>query len=305
MIRGPYDLWPRLFADEVRRLAGLPWLPAVIEPLGYPKLWARFTADSFLSEMAVTGSEVGNFLAAVAWVKAGPKIARVTEEQYQVLQHVDVRLELADFTSPYPTLLVDLPPGHMHKAVIVYQYRPDICVAVSYSYDSRSDIVTLIYQRPGHFLEETLEKYGQDCDAAECAENLQSLRVAFNMALALSNFGCHADYLLPKEVERDRKLASEQTERGKRARQRLRESPRLVTFDREVVLHATRGHTAGTGEPTGGEKSFHWRRGHWAMVACGASHTERRRVLRRPCMVRADLLAVDESDTTTTYRSRP
>ena len=72
----------------------------------------------------------------------------------------------------------------------------------------------------------------------------RALRVAVNSCLALVNYGCHKEKLFPKQVENDRRLAQEKSERGEKARERLKLAVSVVCFNQEVVLHATEKHEA-------------------------------------------------------------
>jgi hypothetical protein len=124
----------------------------------------------------------------------------------------------------------------------------------------------------------------------------RALRVAVNSCLALANFGHHAEYLFPKELERDqRQMDREAREHRKErpARDRVKIAPRLVTFLRDVKLHHTEeSHEAG--EPQGGEKSTHWRRGHWHAVLHGVGKSQRKLKLYPPVLVRADRISEQE-----------
>ena len=217
MIKRPEDLIPKIMIEEFRRLAALPIPWATIEELDYPKFKVTPHVSTWLRGVSTTASDYCSHIAACAWIKDGPKIARVSETLYQLFSKVDVRMELKDFSMPFHTIVVDLPPGKLHKAVLVHRYSSSIMVMMCISHDYENDITTMVRQMPGTFVEASLEKYDdglQDISDFTC----QSLRVSCNMMLALSNFGHQCEAMFPKEVERDRKLGGEQSERGKKAR---------------------------------------------------------------------------------------
>ena len=91
------------------------------------------------------------------------------------------------------------------------------------------------------------------------------MRIAVNSCLALTHYGNHLNYLFPKELERDRQLASEDSERGRRARARIKLAVQVASFSQEVCLHRVSSRVRHDGGPTGSSKPCHWRSGHWAM----------------------------------------
>lgn len=238
-------------------------------------------------------------LAASRWLGEGPKVFRPTRDQQEALGQVAVNLTLEDYTQPHPSLMVmlDVPP---FVAALTCHVEGRLLVSSLMSLDHENDI-THTHLTNGKIIERSLLLCDDDIAHLK-GESLRAQRIAINSCLALSHFGCHLDYLLPKEVEQDRFFARERGERGDRARTRLALAVQECKLDREVVLHRDRRHGE-PGEPTGREMPFHWRKGHWAMVPCGVGKTERKRAFKRPCMVRADKLAVDASLITTEYRT--
>jgi hypothetical protein len=69
-----------------------------------------------------------------------------------------------------------------------------------------------------------------------------------------------------------------------------------------VRLHQVGGPIGGRGGGgVWGEKDWHWRRGHWARVACGEGRAQRRLAFRKPVLVRADKFPGGAGDFTTIY----
>ena len=311
MIKRPSEIFPALLLTEFRRLAKLDFPFATLQPLDFPTFRIDFHVPTFLKrlcqvsqkegEMDNSGGDAAGMVAAVAWIKEGPKIVRVRQDQYEALRHVDVNVELCDFKMPYPSLLVDLSEveGSLHTSCLVHQPNPDILICHSMSKGNIDDVATVIRHRPGVLTEESLERYDeslQNISVASC----QTLRVSLNMALALTNFGCQARVVFPEEKRRDEKLAQEESDRGERAKARLRETPMEVDFTHEVRLyHREGGHES---DPAGREVGFHWRRGHWAMQAHGPHHSLRKRIFRAPMMVRADLMTGEKAGGTVIYK---
>ncbi len=310
-IRRPADIWPGFLLDEYRRLARLPKPPVCLEPdpdNDETCFRCTKTCDSPYFQYCQSGQDYAGLLATVAWLREGPKIADVTEEQWQALSRVEVRLPVSGFAMPYPSLLINMPPGKMHKYVILHRADLDwrvwghaapvpVLIGCSVSHDNNHDVVTVARECGGEDLEASLGTFSLGVSSDEADSALLSLRVACNMALAMTNYGCQAGYVFPEEVARERKFIAKgdrPSRDGRKASGRLAEQPVLLKLDRTVELFHRRGGHA-TAEQTGREMPFHWRRGHWRRLP------NSKLVLVKPCMVRADLLLVSPDETTTTY----
>ncbi len=312
MIRRPSDLWHATLLSEYRRLANLSGPPVTMQldiEEGTTHFRCSPNVESPYFRFCREGQDYAGLLATVCWLREGPKIVNVTEEQFQALSNIEVRLSVADFSMPYPTMLVNMPEGKMHRCVILHRRetaddaKVSVLVGVSVSHDHTHDIVNVVRQSESE-IEESLGKFYGEVTSDEMEETRACLRVACNMALAMANFGCQSEYLFPKEVAAERKFILKGDRAGKSGRtasDRLHEQPMLVYLDRSVKLYHREGGTEAS-ETTGNEMPFHWRRGHWHTVLHGKGKTQRRLVLYPPTMVRADLMLVAAVDTTTTYR---
>lgn len=297
----PTELIPQPLHDELLRLGRLDPHWVQIHDLKDGSYEATARQDTWSRKIWAAGQDAFALLAASRWLADGPKIFRATEEQCRALEQVDVNLTLTDYSQPYPALLVELPKGLYSPFHSVLCFKDGTFLSCSlFSDGNLNDIVTTVRQT-AEPVETSLRKFDEDCrDLADKAA--PALRVACNSCLALSHYGNRLDYLFPKEVERDKALSKEWSDRGAKALARIPLAVQVVTFDQEIKLHRVeRGPTAEPGSPTGRHMPPHWRRGHWAMVPCGAGRIERRRVLRRPTLVRADLFVGDKSQTQTTY----
>jgi hypothetical protein len=127
-----------------------------------------------------------------------------------------------------------------------------------------------------------------------------SYRVAVNCCIALAHFKSVTCPMYPVEAESDMRLSKEDTERGRKARDRVGNMPVRISFDQSVVLSES-AESHRSGKHTGREVSSHWRRGHWCMQPCGPRNSQRRLLFRRPVLVRSDLFVGDTTDTTVSY----
>lgn len=254
--------------------------------------------------MTNNASDLLSFMAIGRWLVDGPKLFKATPEQCEAMNHVDVNILPREYTQPYPALMVVLPKEACPPFFAVLCYRDEtIAVFVLFSHDHKDDITTAVNLQSDKLLEWAIEEFKHDAaylrDVAAPA-----LRIAANVCLALSHYGCHLDYLLPKEVESDRRLARESTPRGERARGRLPLAMQVANFNQEIKLHHSRIEGSGgeASEPSGRQMSPHWRRGHWRMQAHGEGKALRKRVFIAPVLVRADMFIGDKGDTTTVYK---
>lgn len=238
------------------------------------------------------------------WAAQGPKTFIPTLEQCRALEQVEVNIPLVDYTQPYPALCVKLPKGIYDPFLAIICYldvtggpSPMLSCAML-SKGNLQDVVTTIAHTGD--IEESLQKFDVDCNDVQHVAPL-ALRVAVNSCLVLTNYEHRLDMMYPAEYASDAHLAEEDSERGQRARLRVRIAPQRVSFVQNITLHRSE-HRDGTGEPTGRELPFGWRKGHWAMQPYGAGSTLRKRIFRRPCMVRPDKLVGDAGGTSVTYR---
>lgn len=309
-VRRPSDCWPKFLLDEFRRIARFPGSPIVMEAkTDDPEQFrCKPAVASWFFASCQRGQDYVGFAASIAWLKQGPKIADVTEEQYQALAQVEVRLGVSDFQMPYPTILVNMPAGKMHRYTILHRCTStdgvEILIGASISPDNKHDIVTAVRHVEGKEVEDSIGRFYGEVTEEEGRATHESLRVACNYTLAMTNFGHQAAYLFPAEVAEQRKHVAKgnrEYKDGTTASVRLAEQPILIQLDRNVQLYHREG-SHEPGEPTGRELCFHWRRGHWRKQRVGKGLQETRIVFVKPCMVRADLLGgTDPTDTTTIY----
>lgn len=253
------------------------------------------------------GHEYLAMLAGSLWMLDGPKVFRMQEDQERALANVAVNLRVADFRTPFPSLLVDLKTVAPFRAVLVHHAGRALVLSMI-SADGESDVTTVVKanDRP---IEASLVKYDDTCRDVQDRAHLAA-RIGVNACLALTHFGHRLDrWLFEAERATDVGLiAKKPGDVAERARRRVALSPRTVVFDREVRLYRVEGpgsHDDGADETAViGEKSTHWRRGHWAMVRCGEGRTGTRPAFREAVLVRADRLQNgDRERITTTYRS--
>lgn len=233
------------------------------------------------------------------WLGEGPKVFRPTPEQTEALLQIEVGLTVEEVSLPYETLMVELSVGPF-KACILHKTPTNTLLCYLMSQGHTDDISTILANQ-ATVVEDGLKKFHPDAADLE-VEGHKAMRVACNAVLALTSYEHHLRLLFPKEYEADRRLARERTERGERARQRVKQAVQVVEFTQEVKLHTTEGSSFSPGEGTGASVTPHWRRGHWVMQAHGPQFSLRKRILRKPVLVRKDLFIGNVQNTSATYK---
>lgn len=339
MIQRAYDLFPQQLIDEFLALCAVnrnwveiettstednndgsyggykiwfnvPKLPPLMEDI-YKEQQSLPYGGSGVTGMVpqryrTTANDWTQFLACSRWLYDGPKVCRPCPERCEALQHIELRLRIDDLALPFPQLLVEFPPNTPGLAPFssVMVSRVDgkngdkLLVCCLFTPGHRDDVLSVVMDRPAPWvIDHSISTYGEECadlkDQARAA-----LRVAINCCMMLTGSLSH---LLPVEVINDRRLARENSPRGRRARHRLSLAVQVASFNQELEFRRTEG-SHPQGEPTGRTLGPHWRRGHWRMQPCGTGRQDRKRILIPPVMVRRDLFVGNTSDTGVTYR---
>ena len=306
------DVAPKFFTDELLRCAKLDrnWIEVIS---GFPMtLHANYQArvkpciKTWVEKAWEQGSDALSMKALSWWLLDGPKVFVPTKIQCQAMEHIEINLPVADYSQPYPAIMIDLRSmGYcpFESVLACHDFSGAHCVITCCinSHDHLNDIATTV-GRTDCMIEESVRKFDANITEDESSLACKVLRIALNSCLALSHYGNHIEYLYPKEVDSDRRLAREYSERGKKARQRLSLAVQKISFDQEVRLHRVVHKRVEPGEPTGREMPPHWRSGHWAMQPYGPTQSLRKRILRPGVMVRRDLFLGDDSDSSATYR---
>lgn len=301
----PHEWIPTTLITELTRLATIrrDWLRITHLPSNY--FHCEPLLPTVLREFCRTGSDWMGVYAQSRWLIDGPKVFIPTADQAIALEQVEVNLTLDDYQQPYPAIFIQLPAHQYTPFLGVLCCRVDpitlLCYLVSPGHDR--DITTAISKRQtDHLIETSLNRFDPDC-AADSDAARRALRVACNSCLALTNWPTALSPLYPKDEATDRYLAKygKSEEARRRAAQRVSLAVTRIAFTQQIVFHHTTGDAA-DGPATARQVTTHWRRGHWAMLACGPNHSQRRLTFRKPALVRADLFRGQDVDTSVTYR---
>lgn len=272
---------------------------------GYTLKLSREVQEAF-PLLRTDGNDWTSLQAISDWIGDGPKFACPDPARCDAMQRIEVRLKLNELGLPFPRVMVVFPDDRFkpYTATLVAKLDEMMCLA-SFTKDHTQDIATLVGENedPNWVIEWTLHKHKSDVELDEAVAVAKACRVALNCCLMLSGQIRFSD---PHLVASDSRLAKEKTDRGARARKRLKVATAVCEFDQTVyVRHEGPEGRSGEKTGTGSEKCCHWRRGHWHTVAFGTGRALRKKMLFPPTLVRKDLFTGEQSKTTTTYRQEP
>lgn len=303
----PTELMPKFAIEELLRLYKINknWISITTEPTnpGQFRCDINIQDRSWLRPYLTSGREMAMFLGMSHWLGNGPKCIIPTQEQCQAMQQVTVNLPLEDYQQPYPATVVKLTGEEYLPFLAVLCFvtpTPGISVFHLISPLNKDDITTVVRGGNAHLIEEDITNFREDCDNEKTAATL-ALRTAVNLNLAMVNYDTVLSYLYPKEVSADQGLSKERSERGERARNRLAVAVQRISFSQEIQLHKEEKCPTTTTKSSN-TVNTHWRKGHWAMQPYGEKNTLRKRIFRKPVLVRSDLFSGNLADTATTYK---
>lgn len=241
-------------------------------------------------------------LAVTRWLSDGPKMFLAKEHECLAMEAVDLNIDQADYQQPYPCIAVVFPRGMYDPFLGCLAFANDD-ILIGFLSAERCPVSAFVVRSYAKAvrMESMIHTFGENVRQWQ-EPGSKAFRVGFNLCLALANFGCQAEILFKKDFERDQRLAGERSDRGARARRRVALAAQRLCFNQEVRLHKDE-RPAGGGEPLGGSVTTHWRRGHWAMQPFGEKQSQRKRIFRKPVLVRADLFTGDMTKSSTTYRT--
>lgn len=289
----PEDLiHDEVMLEQLRWLGNLavPWL--TVEPTPPDGFRCQFYDGKIPFDVGVASvrspNEATSLYAVSRWLRGQPRICRPTTEQSEALAEVEINLELKDYSQPFEAVCVETPYAPF-RAVVCCQPSPDVLILNVIGDFTAGDVGVCLRQEEGRTIESFLALMDPDLDPYKAAV-IASERLALNMMLALSNFGCKSQPAYPKAQAADESLSKRTDEVGKRAARRVLLALQEVSFANTVVIRKpSRPPEVGDSVPTGRTTRPHWVRGHWKMAACGVGFSERRPVLVRPYLTHAEM----------------
>lgn len=270
----------------------------------------------------------------------GPKIFRPTPDQCEALQHAEARYSFKDYRQPFPVIILEIPQEYKEILKVKYdiQDSPQY-VLVNHDEKNRFITVSAFYNRaniithitPDRVEYETIEasltqnrdrrrdSMGAPSSESEkefdAAENVQRLGINFAMMMSLYSVKVlgpldPSGYKQWKQESTHRRRGGEFTNRAKEAQAKLAAAMHLIQFNQQVSFYDEIEEHIEVAQGVDIEKLHksprsHWRRGHFAMQACGIGRKDRKMIFRKPLLVRAKYFLGDMKDAAVTYTMHP
>lgn len=301
-----------------------------------PEMWKVLREILGVLEFDVIGTLWYDTLAKA--LAGGPKIFRPTPDQCEALQHAEARYSFKDYRQPFPVIILEIPDEYKEMLKVKYgiQESPQY-VLVNHDEKNRFITVSAFYNRgniithitPDREEYETIEgsltqnrdrrrdNIGSDESEKEfdAAENVQRLGINFAMMMSLYSVKVvgpldPSGYKKWEQESKSKRKDGELTNRAKEAQAKLVAAMQLIQFNQQVSFYDEIEERIEVAQGVDIEKLHksprsHWRRGHFAMQACGVGRKDRKMIFRKPLLVRAKYFLGDIKDAAVTYTMHP
>jgi hypothetical protein len=301
------------------------------------EMWTTLREILNVLEFDIIGSLWYDTLAKA--LAGGPKIFRPTPEQCEALQHAEAQYSFKDYRQPFPVIILEIPPAYKEmlkekygieespQYVLVNHDERNSFITVSAFYN-KSNIITHITPDRVEYatIEESLKQNRdrrrdntQHLPDSEnefnAAENVQRLGVNFAMMMSLYSVKVTGpidpnNYKMWEKESTSKRNNGEFTRAAKEAQANLAAAMHQIQFNQQVSFydeieeHIEIAQGVDIGKLHRSPRS-HWRRGHFAMQACGIGHRDRKMIFRKPLLVRANYFFGDVKDAAVTYTMHP
>lgn len=215
------------------------------------------------------------------WIAHGPKIFRPNRMQAEAMTHVELRID--EYSQPYRSLLIDVSdldlfPQLKPTGILLHHVQEVNAIAfliITREHDNDMNNIVSI----GDDLERAISKFNDEVPRQVREDATSLLRMGINFCLYLMSVDTAVEPCLRKEFDSNRRLAAENSERGRRAQKRCAADLRIVRIvhARDEKCYETTG--------DGKSPSPHWRRGHWRMQRHGPNNSLRKRILIKATFV--------------------
>lgn len=267
-------------------------------------------------------------------IGGGPKVIRLTNVDFEVLEKIDLTINISDYKQPFETMIVEWPEGyseareiknpragqydsmsrHLHEEThrplfAIIRHDPKMnAIFIVVALSSHDVYNTVIYLEDKTIEQELQDKFGLEAYQGslpitdeERRVYLGVMRAALNACLYVSDFGHVAEGPdNPKHHQRlqhfvDVARKSKDPARLAKAQRELRRHPMIYSIEQDVRLKVTRSRER-NGD-TGRTVGPHWRRGHHRQQRYGKGLTEKKRIWIFPTQVNWDFFDGDSKDT--------
>lgn len=271
----------------------------------------------------------------------GPKVLRLRNLDFAILEQTDVNLHICDYTQPYKTIIVELPEAYQDTKEVPdilngmvnflnYRFHSDrhkpVCAVVCHEksieaimvtvYMETADCYSILLSEADLTIEEQIEKKialgpfdkSLPIHQEESIMYKQVIKAALNACLFADEMGMKKDGSNNEKHRRrlehfvDVARKSNDKKRLAKAQRELNSIPIYYSFEQEVKL-ITETPPRPDGDGNGGwYVKPHWRRGHYRMQRHGKGLTEKKRLRIEAVFVNEWLYKGDGKDAKTTLQ---
>jgi hypothetical protein len=264
----------------------------------------------------------------------GPKILRLTNVDFEVLEKIDLTINISDYKQPFETMIVEWPEGyseareirnpragqydihseHLHEAThrplfSMIRHDPKMqAIFITVALSSHDVYNTVIYLEDKTIEEELRDKFSLEAyehslpiTDEERRVYLGVMRAALNACLYVNDFGHKREGPdNPKHHTRlqhfvDVARKSKDPRRLAKAQRELKSHPIVYSITQDVRLKVRKDRQRS--HVTGRHVEPHWRRGHHRQQRHGKGLTEKKRIWIFPTQVNWNFFDGDSKDT--------
>lgn len=267
----------------------------------------------------------------------GPKIFRPSPLQCEALQNAEARYSFDDYKQPFPVIILEIPQEYRlqlkekyeivdaPKFVFINHDDKNKFINVS-SFYSKNNIITHItpsreeYQTIEASLTKNRDRRKNEINRNEdrefeAAETVQRLGINFAMMMSLYTVKDSgpidpSQYKIWQNDAKGKRKSGEPSNKAVEAKKKLAANINLIEFDQNVEFFDEVEENVEIAQGVDIDKlhkspKSHWRRGHFAMQACGVGRRERKMIFRKPLLVRARYFIGEMKDSSVTYTIHP
>lgn len=302
------------------------------------EMWTRLKEIVGILEYDIIGSLWYDTLSKA--LAGGPKIFRPTADQCEALQHAEARFSFKDYHQPFPVIILEIPPEYKENLknqygidespnyVLINHDEANKFITVS-AFFNKSNIITHITpDRPEYeTIEDSLvvnrnrraDRTGRldraDENQFDAAENVQRLAINFAMMMSLYSVKVvgaldASNYRTWEQEAKNKRKDGQFTNAAREAQTNIAAALQLIEFDQKVEFYDQIEENIEIASAVDIEKlqkspKSHWRRGHFAMQACGVGRKDHKLIFRKPVLVRANYFLGDVKNASVTYTMLP